>query len=360
MRTPNAALFSFRELFNTARGPETTFRIPDYQRAYSWDKPQRSDLLSDIEKLRSQRSHWSGDSAAICPSHFCGTVICTPAEAHTHYIVDGEQRLTSLVILHRCLSNALGDNSPHPLRCQLFPQAIDKNLFIDLLAYTKHTEPVTEGQKRYVNARDEFDGWVAELNDPEVEKTLSAIEDGLTFILFTLENDHEVSKVFESVNNRGKPLTQMDLVKNHLLFLEGYFECEPRVNETWKKILGEVANTDFRGGEDPDTVLRAVVSAMFHPGRRQAGETDFKIVAKKIDDDNGLLLFIQFLEFSFGVFRELRALSPSRSARSGAPMSRHLRRSNARNAGRKSAHVPAAETTGRASISAIPSHGRTM
>ena len=65
------------------------FIIPSYQRGYSWGKSQRADLLSDIENVRSQDF-----------KHFTGTLVAAQiGQSDVLEIVDGQQRLTSLLLL---------------------------------------------------------------------------------------------------------------------------------------------------------------------------------------------------------------------------------------------------------------------
>jgi len=74
------------------------FRIPEYQRAYSWTSHQRGDLFSDITK-----THEKGTDEG----HFMAAVVCLRRtkqtlgtdEFHVMEVVDGQQRLTTLIIL---------------------------------------------------------------------------------------------------------------------------------------------------------------------------------------------------------------------------------------------------------------------
>ena len=74
------------------------FRIPEYQRAYSWTSRERQDLFGDIEKVCTK-----GQDAG----HFMAAVVCLRREKqtlgtdefHVLEVVDGQQRLTTLIIL---------------------------------------------------------------------------------------------------------------------------------------------------------------------------------------------------------------------------------------------------------------------
>src|SRR5690348_11452764 len=78
---------------------DRVFRIPHYQRFYSWQARQREDLFADIKKLAkgSEDQH-----------HFMATIVCHrtaetkdvgAARYQVHDVVDGQQRLTTLIVL---------------------------------------------------------------------------------------------------------------------------------------------------------------------------------------------------------------------------------------------------------------------
>ena len=102
----------------------------------------------------------------------------------------------------------------------------------------------------------------------------------------------------------------MDLVKNHLIYMQTLHGWDDVVDSVWQSIQGIVQDTEMRGGESVDTVLRAVVNAMFYPGKRKSGETDHKIISAQIakeSDREKFDRFLGFLESAFSTFRDLRA-----------------------------------------------------
>lgn len=79
------------------------FRIPNYQRAYSWERRQRADLFGDVQKLL---------DAPAERHHFMASVVCLNRniretvgadEFATLDVVDGQQRLTTLIILLKAI-----------------------------------------------------------------------------------------------------------------------------------------------------------------------------------------------------------------------------------------------------------------
>lgn len=88
------------------------FRIPDYQRAYSWETKQRNELFGDIKKL--------AENSDTERHHFMSTVVCLQTnkkeevgsiEFVLSYIVDGQQRITTLIILLKALAKALAEGN---------------------------------------------------------------------------------------------------------------------------------------------------------------------------------------------------------------------------------------------------------
>src|ERR1700730_2895741 len=101
-------LFSVSKLFT-----ENLYRIPDYQRGYAWTERQLKDFWADLEQLEVASNHyigvltleevpksgldrWDEDRWIIESKHF------TP-----YYVVDGQQRLTTVVIFVQCLLEKL-------------------------------------------------------------------------------------------------------------------------------------------------------------------------------------------------------------------------------------------------------------
>src|SRR5258708_5325891 len=71
---------------------DSFFRVPEYQRPFSWDTDNFDDLIDDIVSANKDQEY------------FLGTIVLHHLVAEGHYdIVDGQQRLTSVMILLACL-----------------------------------------------------------------------------------------------------------------------------------------------------------------------------------------------------------------------------------------------------------------
>ena len=90
---------------------DRVFRIPHYQRFYSWHRRQREDLFEDLMKLA---------AGGADQHHFMATIVCHrtketrdvgAAQYRVYDVVDGQQRLTTLILLLKCIELTLPNTS---------------------------------------------------------------------------------------------------------------------------------------------------------------------------------------------------------------------------------------------------------
>ena len=228
-------ILTLQQLFNNR-----IFKIPDYQRGYSWEKQQVEEFLDDLEILSSANHHYTGtivlheskDSTKKQDNE--GT---TFAETD---IVDGQQRITTIVLLLNEISRELGIfKNSHPLSMgikknyvesenlgggSLYKLSLNKdtdNFFKKgILPESQgvHAPPIASSQRlleakaqisKYLktSARDQGnrENWLRNL--------LIKITTKLYFNLYEVESAAEVGVIFEVMNDRGKPLTNLEKVK---------------------------------------------------------------------------------------------------------------------------------------------------
>lgn len=74
------------------------FNIPDYQRPFAWEDSNFQDLIDDLVSAQSEKNY------------FLGTIVLHKKNERNSYdVVDGQQRLTSLLILFACLRDLIVD-----------------------------------------------------------------------------------------------------------------------------------------------------------------------------------------------------------------------------------------------------------
>ena len=247
----------FTQLINVDQGAREHFHVPKYQREYSWNKYQWNQLIDDIN-----------DNEA---GYFMGSIICVcdrktfaVGDEYIFEVVDGQQRLTTLSILLMSLYTKLleatksytpddqqdrddalksldnikskvvkrkKDAKPNEggsfcigantyfLRVQ--PSAQNHNLadYIylagDIFKIGNKPKPPYWGNRLLARAYSHFLDCIP-ANVPDILSFLDKIN-RLMFVQITVDSHSDAFTLFESLNNRGTPLSPMDIIKNKML-----------------------------------------------------------------------------------------------------------------------------------------------
>ena len=97
-------LLTVQSLFGGRR-----FEIPDYQRGYAWSERQWSDLVDDLEALPATKDHFTG-TLVLKARELDGQLVDIEGQRYRAYdVVDGQQRLTTLVLLLEAIRRELTD-----------------------------------------------------------------------------------------------------------------------------------------------------------------------------------------------------------------------------------------------------------
>jgi uncharacterized protein with ParB-like and HNH nuclease domain len=211
------------------------FKIPEYQRAYSWQSKQREDLFQDIEKV-----YVSG-----ADSHFMATIVglrrkklrIAADEFIDIEVVDGQQRLTTLTILLKAISKGISEVEPKraeeiesllvkgdDLSLLLLQTNHDSShIFIDYLrdGTLPGSKPLlTSADHNLVKAIAECEAFVENWIAQPKRKLLDLfgiIKNRLSVIFHEIEDEALVYTVFEVLNSRGLDVTWFDKLKSLLM-----------------------------------------------------------------------------------------------------------------------------------------------
>ena len=249
------------------------FLIPDYQRGYSWETRHRNDLWEDINNITDNKRHYTGMFT------FC---ITQQNNCKIYEVVDGQQRMTTLIILlneilARIEPKTLDDDTvPHDdyiknylyrtnglQRYQYKFQYDKKDPSYDyfttkILGIKNPTAQIqnTLYTRNLQNAKDEFAEKLKDATQDELKMLLHKITEQLVFNEYVIDDAADVYVTFETMNNRGKSLSTLELLKNRLIYLTTIYpearlsledaqDLRQKINDAWKKIyqhLGKNAN----------------------------------------------------------------------------------------------------------------------
>lgn len=233
------------------------FRIPEYQRHYSWQSRQRHELFEDINKLESARNKYDERT------HFMATIVCLKTKdkeqigSNTFYIYDvvnGQQRLTTLVILLKAISlNLQFEQLDEAKELNKLLVKDDGRLIIlqnnhdnrlILRNYLKDGQKPelssirTIADKNISQAIKDCEKFVnAHLN---AVKLLALVKNYLYFIFQSLEDKGAVYAIFEVLNSRGLDVDWLDKCKSLLMGLLYEYASSPENNGLFSQHLNEL------------------------------------------------------------------------------------------------------------------------
>lgn len=214
------------------QGASQQFRIPLWQRRYSWDATDWAALWRDLLRIVDGEAQ----------NHFIGSVVLqvlpfsgSPSHAKQYWVVDGQQRITTLTIVVCAIRDRLvelaAEDEKQSVRANLTAQLLrnpnlaeghrerlvlqetDQESLADLVNGTK------AGDSRLRRAYEYYAKSVHELDEARANLLLSKILVALSAVWVTLENDDNAHRVFQTLNAGGKPLRQADLVRNYFFLL---------------------------------------------------------------------------------------------------------------------------------------------
>ncbi len=214
--------------------------IPIYQRLYSWEKEQCKQLWDDIIKI--------GGNDKM-DGHFIGSILYV-LDGITHsnnalFIIDGQQRLTTITLLLTALRNHLNDEvkrkeiEDHYLinsgkdgdkKFRLILSESDKDTLLYLI--DKDRRKPSEPSLKIVENFKLFEEWVS--NTDKLETIFKGLEK-LMIVEIALEKEKDDPQlIFESMNSKGIELTQTDLIRNYIVMETEIEKQEGFYNKYWR------------------------------------------------------------------------------------------------------------------------------
>ncbi|RVY37025.1 DUF262 domain-containing protein [Helicobacter pylori] len=299
------------------------FEIPSYQRGYAWQDRQLKDFWNDLEhvsKLGDKFHYMHSLTLRESENEF---------ESSTFEIIDGQQRLATSLILLGLLAKITQNKDPKYSLINLEPILSYKyyGLSEAFRAITEEEKDLERFQTSFYakNLIDAYAFFKEKISDTPME-TLEKMFDALTKkMLFSVVglNDNRIDPFssFETINNRGKDLSTLELFKNRLHFV-AHKICNGQKLETLQKEINDtytIIYYDLRSFEDDNLerflkhfveyyygekgdFKKRLLEMEFNAHKRYTHNTPFSDEYDKIDE----LLF--YLSYSSKVWNFLHTL----------------------------------------------------
>ena len=196
----------------------TTIVVPVYQRQYRWDIGGCEQLLADVRAVaREDSSH----------RHFIGSILSAAddSDADTDLVlIDGQQRITTLMLLVAALQHAVRDRDPDLAaelsRVLVRPDDSARTKLRPHDAWAELYESVVLERGDHADRESRFDDNYAFFRSQVHADEAASIWRGLRrleHVSITLGAEANAQQIFESLNSTGEPLRDHELIHNYIL-----------------------------------------------------------------------------------------------------------------------------------------------
>jgi uncharacterized protein with ParB-like and HNH nuclease domain len=260
------------------------FSIPDFQRNYAWGDSQLEQFWTDITAVAEGKF----------PDHFLGPIVLLDSD-NRKPVIDGQQRLTTLVILAGVIRDKFVIDYKDPRYTVDGTSQVFSNLLNPLLFLSDLTSPMMQGNyqiksvlesfvlkhpksdhrkifgerssamtsvekrssKNVQNAHAFFNSklkkWIDEsspITESQLEsmrKLVTAINEQVQFLTIEVENEDDAFTIFETLNERGLKLSPADLIKSYILrkiIEENSTADREEIIDIWDQIMEALGDYD--------------------------------------------------------------------------------------------------------------------
>lgn len=230
---------NFQELLGNGK----RYKVPNFQRDYSWELQQWQDLFDDLYEIYEQREDYV--------KHYIGSIVLEKPDTNKeeYYVIDGQQRITTLLLLVLAIIELLDkiDTPESKKRADIYKNYINFELGSKIGEYFSRLElnrTTNDDFQMYFNKyrfdtlrsnkkfnkttrimikafkyfSEQLESKFAD-NSQEIAYFVETIASNVAFIVITTNNTLNSYTIFETLNSRGVELTSADLLKNYILQL---------------------------------------------------------------------------------------------------------------------------------------------
>ncbi len=238
------------------------YKIPNYQRQYSWTNDQLDALWNDLYEAYENKSEGND-------CYFLGSIVVVNNGKGYYELIDGQQRITTLMILmnvlvkdfpeinkdndeifvadkEKIMNCIMFQGRRNRLQLQTDPKydSIFNDLIINCESFSDMDQPskkelkLDDPQYKYINSAVFFYNKLSQLNEKELNEFVNYIFYSTNIIKIECTNQSFAIKLFQVLNDRGLDLSPSDIVKSYIIgkYEEDDEDGKQIFNNNWKNI----------------------------------------------------------------------------------------------------------------------------
>ncbi len=280
---------TIRELLTAKR-----YSIDYYQREYKWQKKQIAELLDDL--ITKFLEHYKEDDDRVAVEryghYFLGSIIISDKDGQK-FIIDGQQRLTTLTLLLIHLHLLLGKSGNQSQLAELiYSQKYGTKSFnLDVLERTSCMEAIFNDEAidevgqpesvqnilaRYADIEEQFP---KELTERPLPFFADWLIENVHLVEITAYSDDDAYTIFETMNDRGLSLSPTDMLKGYLLANISETTDRNAASTIWKSQVQKLQ--EIGKEEDADSIkswLRSQHAESIRERKQGAVPLDFDLI----------------------------------------------------------------------------------
>ncbi|HOU97077.1 MAG TPA: DUF262 domain-containing protein [Bacteroidales bacterium] len=270
------------------------FAIDYYQREYRWEKKHVSELIDDLSE-KFLDSHQEGNERSAIEHYnryFLGSIIISDRDGKK-YIIDGQQRLTTITLLLIYIYHHLSDDFQKTQLADLifsqkygqrsFNLDVDERNEVMEALFTKknfeengQSESIVNILHRYHDIEDLFP---EELSNDTLPYFADWLIENVYMVEITTYSDTDAYTIFETMNDRGLSLTPTEMLKGYLLSKITDINNRYNAGDTWQNKVSKLK--EIGKDEDADAIktwLRSQYAETIRERKRNAVPQDFDLI----------------------------------------------------------------------------------
>ena len=283
MKAINATPVTIKELF------QKDYLIPKFQRPYSWEVDECEKLWNDIIDFYESKE-------SKTEKYFLGNIVVYDSEndeVGSREVVDGQQRLLTLTLLikaifdhakswiqlEKCLkmTDPKSDEVTNELRVKTHAIADDMKALEEVILNKPASNKKNNIYINFIHYKTKVEEWSRDKTATEYDQFVTTLLDQIVLLPIKCETSDDALTIFETINNRGKPLDDSDIFKAKL-----YSDAISKGKEEWfMKKWNELSDHGW------------IFLIYMHILRAKAGTEDKEIAMRKFFIDKKNLLDCQ-------------------------------------------------------------------